>query len=80
MDYFKKIATSGANTQTYYYAKDGNTLYIFGPSPTDASKWNYTYQTGTLDYINMILNGATGATRAELDAPINQIQTTLSGI
>ena len=80
MNYYKKIATSGSSSQTYYYAKDGSVLYIFSPSTTDSTKWNYTYQTGNTDYINAILTGATAANRVELDAPINQIQTTLSGI
>lgn len=80
MEYFKKSITSGTSTLTYYYAKDNLNLHIFSKSVTDNTKWNYTFQTGTSDFINQILAGATGAIRSELDPPINQIQTTLSGL
>lgn len=80
MEYFKKSITSGTITLSYFYAKDNLNLHIFSKSVTDNTKWNYTFQTGTSDFINQILAGATGAIRSELDPPINQIQTTLSGI
>ena len=80
MEYFKKTITSTSTTQTYFYAKDVLNLHIFSKSVTDNTKWNYTFQTGTSEVINAILAGATGAIRSELDPPINQIQTTLSGL
>lgn len=80
MEYFKKSITSGTITLSYFYAKDNLNLHIFSKSVTDNTKWNYTFQTGTSDLINQILAGATGAIRSELDPPINQIQTTLSGL
>lgn len=80
MDYYKKIKTSGTSTLTYYYARDNNDLYIFSPSPTDSTKWIYTFQTESPDVIALILTGATTVNRSELDAPINQIQTILSSI
>jgi hypothetical protein len=80
MEYFKKSITSGSVTLSYFYAKDNLNLHIFSKSVTDNTKWNYTYQTGTQDSIDQILSGATGAIRTELDPPINQIQTTLTGL
>lgn len=80
MEYFKKTITSASATQTYFYAKDVSNLHIFSKSVTDNTKWNYTFQTGTLEFINAILTGATGAIRTDLDPPINQLQTTLSGL
>lgn len=76
MEYYKKTGPLG----NYFYAKDNLSLHIFNPSVTDNTKWNYTYQTGTSQIIDLILEGATGATRTELDPPINQIQTTLTGL
>jgi hypothetical protein len=80
MDYYKKILTSGSTTQSYFYAKDGLNLHVFSQAITDSTKWNYTYQTGTAETLNLILAGATGAVRSELDPPINQIQATLLSI
>lgn len=80
MEYFKKTITSASATQTYFYAKDVSNLHIFSKSVTDNTKWNYTFQTGTPEFINAILTGATGAIRTDLDPPINQLQTTLSGL
>ena len=78
MEYYKKV--NDETGITYFYAKDNLSLHILGPSVTDPSKWNYTYQTGTTGMIAAILSGATGAISTELDPAINQIQTTLSGL
>jgi hypothetical protein len=78
MEYYKKVNDEVGIT--YFYAKDDLTLHIFGPSVTDPTKWNYTYQTGTTGMIAAILSGATGANSTELDPAINQIQTVLSGL
>lgn len=80
MEYYKKIQSSGSTTLTFFYAKDNLNLHIFGPSVTDPTKWNYSYQTGTGELIDAILAGATGAIRTEFDPAILQIQTTLTGL
>jgi hypothetical protein len=80
MEYYKKTLTSGSLTLDYFYAKDDLNLHIFSKSITNNTQWDYTFQTGTTGAIEMILSGATGAIRSELDPPINQIQTTLSGL
>lgn len=76
MEYYKKNGPLG----TYFYAKDNLNLHIFNPSVTNNSVWNYTFQTGTSQILDLILAGATAANRNELDAAIGQIETTLSGL
>lgn len=77
MDYYKKPDTG---TPNIYYAVDGTIVYIFNQSVTDETKWDYKYQVLPQTQVNMILVGATAAVRSDLDTPINQIQTILSGL
>ncbi len=77
MNYYKKPDTG---TPNIYYAVDGTILYIFNQSATDETKWDYRYQVLPQTQVTMVLMGATAAVRSELDAPINQIQTILSGL
>jgi len=77
MDYYKKPETGDPHI---YYAVGGTAMHIFSWSATDTSVWNYSYQTLPQEQIDLILTGATAAVRSDLNAPINQIQTTLTGL
>lgn len=68
-------------TAQYYYAKeDTNILHVFSPSSSTPSMWIYTVNTLSSAAITSILTGATGATRSELDTPINAIETVFTGL
>jgi|688.fasta_scaffold1145134_2 hypothetical protein len=76
-EYYKKTLGS----KQYYYAKeDEDKLHVFYPSATDPTLWVYTVNVMPSESIEGLLVGATAATRTELDTPINQIQTVLTGL
>jgi len=77
MEYYKRPESGDPYM---YYAVGGTAMHIFKKAPLDMTKWCYNYQTLNPAAIDMILEGATAAVRSDLDAPINQIQTTLTGL
>lgn len=77
MEYYKRPE---AGDPYMYYAVGGTAVHIFKKAPLESTRWCYNYQVLNPSAINMILEGTTGAVEADLQGPINNIQTTLTGL
>jgi hypothetical protein len=76
-EYYKNTIGS----KQYYYAKeDSGILHTFYPSATSTGLWAYNVNTLTSTAITALLAGATGATRSELDTPINALETVFNNL
>jgi hypothetical protein len=76
-EYYKKTI----GTKQYYYAKgEDNIFHVFSPSPTATGLWIYNVNELTTEAITSLLTGATGATRTELDTPINALETVFNNL